>query len=1182
MNREIKTLAFLFLLTGCNGFEINKDLFSASPSQNTWEKNVLSLESPEENGFYKGRLRVRGGCTPNYDVAVLENRKERKRAKCQNGTFDTEIDLQSEDGQTSIQVAQPELNDEYSVSSNFTKDSLPPELSIANPKRLSRIKNRMIANGFCEDQLYVEVKIKQETYYIDCEDGQFAATIPLDEVTDGMMDVTIDQTDEAGNTTSDIVPVEVDTTPPVLTVSFPTNGAEATGSLINVSGECESGFHVELSGAGLMSMVTTECQDDQFAASVILTEGAGTKPLTVSQGDDAGNNSMVALSITRIEDATPTSAPVISIQSPQDNMYTNNSTLTIAGTCTADLNVQLSGASLSSNINTQCTGGQFSTSVNLSATQGMKTVLVSQTNAEGVAGADSVSFNFDSENPTVEIVQPTPNSFQGQTVTLSGNCESGLDVTIGGNFVANQQTVACNFGTFQGNFNVAGGDGNKSIMIQQTDFAGNIGQATLSFIKDLQGPNLIINSPAALSEHESSVPLQGTCESGRVITVGGTGAQSVTQVSCSNNSFSSEIFLTDGAGTKTIELSQTDAAGNATQINRTFTRIELMPTLTGVELYNNNCLSCHGALVTSSKRNKSAQDILGAINSIGAMRSLSTLTTAEVDLIVAALSDTVVPDPVDPSDPDTVLAAYAPLQCDSTDPGKAIQQMTRLSKAELEATLTSIFGAPVVSNNSVQENLGLLKSDPQGNIANEFDNEIDDLDGLFVLMDSLTNVSFSQQQGFATHFPNCGSNPEGNACRNSVRSFLRKVYRRPASTEELNESLGLAESIGFTEEAFRAVATKALLSPHFHQHVEIEASQTDGGRYRLSQHEIANRIAYRLTGNPPDSQLMTAADSGQLATVAQLQSHAQRLIRSAQGQQHTVEFFYNWLRRSRDTDPNPLINAAHGISPQGLSLEMADEFDNYLKSVIFDQQGSFFDLYTNQTVITNSDRIEQLYGVTSNGQAVQGPAERSGFLLRALFTKSSGPISALVNRGVTIRRQVLCETIPSPDIGIVQERNNEALTYSHDDFSNRYIISEITKPNLCMGCHQSINPMGFAMESYDSFGGFRNQENIFDDQGNVVASHEIDTNVDDLNIVANQTIPVSGAVDLVEKLGKSSKAMSCFSQQVKGFQERRAIAAEDGCSINNMVDQFLSGAPVEQVLIDGVVQDDIFWRAIPQ
>ena len=58
----------------------------------------------------------------------------------------------------------------------------------------------------------------------------------------------------------------------------------------------------------------------------------------------------------------------------------------------------------------------------------------------------------------------------------------------------------------------------------------------------------------------------------------------------------------------------------------------------GAKLYEANCASCHGALITSTKLDRSADTIKGAISAVPAMNNLMSLSMAQLESISMALS----------------------------------------------------------------------------------------------------------------------------------------------------------------------------------------------------------------------------------------------------------------------------------------------------------------------------------------------------------------------------------------------------------------------------------------------------------------------------------------------------------------------------------------------------------------
>ena len=72
----------------------------------------------------------------------------------------------------------------------------------------------------------------------------------------------------------------------------------------------------------------------------------------------------------------------------------------------------------------------------------------------------------------------------------------------------------------------------------------------------------------------------------------------------------------------------------------------------GATLYATDCAGCHGALASSGVKGTTAALIqTGITNNMGGMGSLSTLTTADIHAIAAALNPTPTPTPPSASQP---------------------------------------------------------------------------------------------------------------------------------------------------------------------------------------------------------------------------------------------------------------------------------------------------------------------------------------------------------------------------------------------------------------------------------------------------------------------------------------------------------------------------------------------------
>ena len=108
-------------------------------------------------------------------------------------------------------------------------------------------------------------------------------------------------------------------------------------------------------------------------------------------------------------------------------------------------------------------------------------------------------------------------------------------------------------------------------------------------------------------------------------------------------------------------------------------------------LYDNNCASCHGALPTSDKRNRSAGQIWSAIGSVSSMSFLSFMSSSDNDSVAYVLNND---PPVPPVD------SPAPIEIPSGGKSKVVMS----NRHNMVRTLSSLFVAEG-NTDSADENI---------------------------------------------------------------------------------------------------------------------------------------------------------------------------------------------------------------------------------------------------------------------------------------------------------------------------------------------------------------------------------------------------------------------------------------------------------------------------------------------
>ncbi len=99
-----------------------------------------------------------------------------------------------------------------------------------------------------------------------------------------------------------------------------------------------------------------------------------------------------------------------------------------------------------------------------------------------------------------------------------------------------------------------------------------------------------------------------------------------------------------------------------------------------------------------------------------------------------------------------------------------------------------------------------------------------------------------------------------------------------------------------------------------------------------------------------------------------------------------------------------------------------------------------------------------------------------------------------------------------------------------------YVQQTESQPQ-CAGCHQSINPFGFALENYDTIGAFQSTDNGF----------QIDASGNSRGFTLGQTYDFTGAADLAAQLGESERVRACVVDRWVRYASGGGSLAYDPC-----------------------------------
>jgi len=536
----------------------------------------ISITGPAANSLSQGSITLLGTCETGYPVNIGgAGINGTTITSCNSGVFSANITLNSPDGTRNVVVTQTDgVGLTGTDNRNFLRDTTAPAIQIAAPAANSVFALGFTISGTCESGLNVVIDGTGISAPVttSCLTGLFSTPVTFS-ILDGVKNFSATQTDLAGNIGTSSRAFVKDTTAPVITINSPAANTQAPNG-ITISGNCENGLTVTISGSGVASTTTTSCNGGTYTSNINFSSGDGIKSVTVSQTDAIGNSGSDSRNFVR-----DSQAPVLAFTNPAAGSSVASSA-TVQGTCETGLPVTLGGSGLSGSVSTNCMAGGFSSLVTFTSGDGSKLVTATQTDAAGNVGTTNRSFVRDTTGPAIAITSPAPGTSAQNGLTVSGTCETGLQVNLGGTGIASPVSTACRSGTFSAAITFSAGDGLKSIIASQTDSVGNSASDNRNFNKDTVAPLVTITSPAANSNVTSNVTVAGSCESGLSVVLNGSGAASPVTTPCPSGSFSALVVISVNDGIKNIVATQTDAAGNVGSDNRNFIKDVTGPVIT--------------------------------------------------------------------------------------------------------------------------------------------------------------------------------------------------------------------------------------------------------------------------------------------------------------------------------------------------------------------------------------------------------------------------------------------------------------------------------------------------------------------------------------------------------------------------------------------------------------------------
>jgi len=418
----------------------------------------------------------------------------------------------------------------------------------------------------------------------------------------------------------------------------------------------------------------------------------------------------------------------------------------------------------------------------------------------------------------------------------------------------------------------------------------------------------------------------------------------------------------------------------------------------------------------------------------------------------------------------------------------------------------TVGNRPLGKSQMIEPRLAGVAAFPQDLRAEHgYDNQADHLSLSPLLMDEFLKLGQSitespdfvpRRVGIWNEFfapPAAGADMEREV-RGRLRPFLTKAFRRPADDALVDRYASFAKAkldsgTGFTE-VMKTIAAATIASPRFLYIYDKAPSAQDNVPQTIDDLELASRLSFFLWGSLPDETLLSLAADGQLSQPEILDQQIERMLRDRKLKRFCDSFPSQWLQLDRivSSIPNREKFPEFYYSKYRLSMHMMLEPLLLFETVLIE------DLPVTQLIDADftyrSAKLEQAYGELGNGprkssggavttltyRRVPVTDRRSGGVITnaAVMTMTSGPDRTQpITRGAWIAG-VIFNNPPKPppaDVPPLAEKPAEG----EENLTLRERLAVHRERADCRGCHEQIDPLGFALENFGPIGRWRDQ-----------------------------------------------------------------------------------------------------------
>ncbi|MCA9582171.1 MAG: DUF1588 domain-containing protein [Myxococcales bacterium] len=393
----------------------------------------------------------------------------------------------------------------------------------------------------------------------------------------------------------------------------------------------------------------------------------------------------------------------------------------------------------------------------------------------------------------------------------------------------------------------------------------------------------------------------------------------------------------------------------------------------------------------------------------------------------------------------------------------------------------------------------------------------------------------------------------------AVRDLGRRLWRRSLSDEEVAPIVAVVGAAGEGAEDLALGLEYALAvllqSPNFLYVPYVGEQDPATGVRRYTSIEMASRLALFFWNSIPDRELLEAADADALTDPDDIADQVARMLEAPRAEGFGARFFDEaWhVANLRADSKNSEIFPEW--TPE-VAAAARSEYELLLEQFTAPGQ-RFFDIFSTGQGYANA-ALAPLYETQAPGadlSPIDWGTKRKGILtsVALLAANAKAHRTSPTQRGMFVRADLLCLSVPPPPEGVVAELMEEEMANTENLSVRDKLALHQTDPT-CASCHALFDPMGLALENFDAIGRFREK-----DQGMTIDAS-----------ATFEDVPLDGAVDVAKLIESDPRTRACLAKRLYAYASGHMPTEGEAGVVEALGDYLVQEGEVFMALAKGI------------